>query len=81
MVQAEYDMIYPNPSSGVVFINNVEAGSVLEIIGLTGKTVHSAVVGPSAKRVALNHLPSGLYLFKLNGTDGLIKTGRIALID
>lgn len=81
MVQAEYDLIYPNPSSGVIFINNVEAGSVLEIIDLTGKTVHSTVVGPSAKREDLNHIPSGLYLFRLNRPDGLIKTGRIALIE
>jgi hypothetical protein len=81
IVQAEFDLIYPNPSTGMVTIKNAEANSTLQILDLSGKEVFNQSLYSGTQKVNLSALPSGLYIFKLLEHKGQIRTGRIGLID
>ena len=61
--------IYPNPSTGLVTFDfpNVKAGDLLiEIIDLTGKTVHTEQWSDTnGQRIDLGHLHKGMYVVKI----------------
>lgn len=80
IAQAEFDLVYPNPSSGTITINNVEAGATVELLDLSGKRVFVNTLKTGSQKLDIRSLPNGLYIFKLNENDGVIKTGRLSLL-
>lgn len=59
--------IYPNPSSGILFINSTEVISSISISNVIGKTVYScdAVIN---KMIDINKLENGIYFVTLNNS-------------
>lgn len=80
MARAERDLIYPNPTNGIVSFKNVEDNSIFELIDLSGKLVFSQPVNAN-QRLDVSATPPGLYIFRLQDGDGSIKVGRLSLID
>jgi hypothetical protein len=65
----EYNLsfnIYPNPSSNTLFIDTDEKEFRVQLIDLTGKIIREG----SDKRISIIDLPSGIYLIRLELSDG-----------
>ncbi len=58
--------MYPNPSTGIINISTTEAVNV-EVVDITGKTVHQANALESNASLDLSALPKGVYLVKVKG--------------
>lgn len=59
--------IYPNPTSGRIFITGLRSGGELCLVDLSGKLVFKSVVAasPGVVEVKFPRLPSGVYVVKL----------------
>jgi uncharacterized protein YjdB len=55
---------YPNPFKGMLHITGAE-GHTLTVLTVVGETVHIQKVTSTDETIALEHLPTGLYLFRL----------------
>jgi hypothetical protein len=73
-------IIYPNPSTGLVWINSMDKGShSIEITDLWGKSIYSLKdIQSSISKIDLSHCPQGLYLVKLVSSSGT-KTYKISI--
>lgn len=58
--------MYPNPSNGIVNISATETVNI-DIIDVTGKTVHQAKSLENNSIIDLSSLPKGVYLVKVSG--------------
>lgn len=58
--------MYPNPSNGIVTISATEIVNI-DIIDVTGKTVHQAKSLENNSIIDLSSLPKGVYLVKVSG--------------
>ncbi|KAA9332756.1 T9SS type A sorting domain-containing protein [Adhaeribacter soli] len=72
--------VYPNPSTGAVYIQNARPGEKLTVRDMTGREVYSTKgIGlNSANPHQLGHLPKGLYILTLE-TDKEIRTQKLVL--
>ena len=62
--------IYPNPTSSKVYVELSEAPIRCQILNLTGDVVLNTAVSNPRFELDLNHLTSGLYVMKVQMTDG-----------
>ena len=63
-------VIYPNPTLGKIHITLSENANSCQILNLTGNVVEEIVVSSPRLELDLNHLPSGVYLIKVQMVDG-----------
>lgn len=70
--------IYPNPSNGIVRIDNVE-GNDVEVFNLVGQRIYSVENAEQNVSLNLSNQPEGTYLVRISGTNGT-KTQKISLI-
>lgn len=74
-------LLYPNPTSGEMFFEGIEAGDVLNytIYSYAGQLVKAGLIfGGSSPSLSLAGLPDGLYLLRLQSGKAVI-TRRIVL--
>lgn len=72
-------VVYPNPSNDYIRIetNDNSQPTFIELYDSQGRMVIKEEI-PQDKRIQVEHLPRGLYIYKLN-YDNTIKTGKIVL--
>lgn len=71
--------VYPNPVQDELKVM-MDAGqsAIIEIIDVTGKTVRRKELNASDRKINLNNLVSGLYLYQLrSNTNEVYRTGRL----
>lgn len=61
----ESTIIYPNPSNGVFYFENLRNQSQIEIIDLTGRTIVRQEVNSSG--LDLSNFDNGIYFYKITG--------------
>lgn len=66
--------LYPNPVSGLIYIDNVIKSGIAEISDITGKIISRRVLEPGSGISAIN-LADGIYFLKIN-EDGKIFNGK-----
>lgn len=69
--------IYPNPTSSFLTIESEKNIQRLEIIDLTGRTIHIENPSATTTRISVRAFASGIYFVKVNGT----VLGRFEKID
>ena len=62
--------LYPNPTSGVVYVELSETPICCQILNLTGNVVMETPVANSRFELDLRPLPSGMYIMKTQMADG-----------
>ncbi|RLD47041.1 MAG: hypothetical protein DRI86_01495 [Bacteroidetes bacterium] len=69
--------IYPNPTNGIVYINNVSAGSRIELLDLNSRVIlfKDNIDGGSAE-IYLSNLPASIYLIRIT-TDNTVNTYKL----
>lgn len=61
---AEMLVVYPNPSSDLIFIKNISTASNLKLINSTGKTI----LKQKGNKLNIAHLESGVYILSINNS-------------
>ncbi|MBC7694290.1 MAG: T9SS type A sorting domain-containing protein [Burkholderiales bacterium] len=70
--------IFPNPTSGILNINAVEANSSVEVFNVIGDKVYTNVFTKGNNTVDLSRLADGAYFVKLNSNNQII-TKKVVL--
>ncbi len=63
------DMVYPNPSTGAVWING-NTNDEVEIFNVAGKKVYNASLKNKITELELANLPKGMYIVKIKSNEG-----------
>ena len=78
-----YDVaVYPNPNSGTcsIQVSNFNTHmSYLTITNLIGQSVYYTQINSDKTEINLIGKPKGLYFYRLEGSDEIIKTGKIII--
>ncbi|TXK44860.1 T9SS type A sorting domain-containing protein [Pontibacter qinzhouensis] len=69
-IAADPYFLYPNPTTGPVFIDGIYRR--ISVYDMMGRTVHSQVAAAAGKPVALGHLPAGMYTVHIETSKGII---------
>jgi len=72
----EKHIIYPNPSSSVLNIDNNASIESIQIFDLTGKTYFEST-GSVPSVITISHVPSGLYFCQIKNRGGHFTTSKI----
>jgi hypothetical protein len=59
--------IQPNPTSGLVQLNGISQGAVVDVTDMTGRLLGTHSMDTDNGTIDLTHLPSGLYLLRTAG--------------
>lgn len=70
--------VYPNPSTGAITINGINAGNTIAIYSLDGKLEHQATAASNDAQLDLSQLPRGIHMLTVNG-DAKVRATRIVL--
>lgn len=70
--------MFPNPTSGILNVNTIEANSSLEVFNVVGDKVYSNVLVKGANSLDLSGLANGAYFVKLN-SNGQVITKKVIL--
>ncbi len=63
--------LHPNPTDGVIYINQLMSGSKISVVDMNGIQVQMEVeVTGSSKFLDLTNLPSGVYLVRIDHSEG-----------
>jgi len=65
--------IYPNPASENVTISNIETGSTVVLVDVTGKAVSKVVANSTSVNVETSNLTPGVYFVTVSGINGTQK--------
>jgi hypothetical protein len=71
--------VYPNPSTGMVYIQSDSKISELEITNVIGEKVYSAEIGNYKTAVDFSRQPKGVYFYKLKNSDKIISKGKLII--
>ena len=75
--------IYPNPNEGKMIMEyNLTSDAQLRITDITGKLIGTYKLNAAENSIDINmeSLINGMYMFTVTNQQGLVKTGRIAII-
>lgn len=72
--------LYPNPASNSISIKNLEIGSTIHFIDMTGKVVVERIVSTSEVSLDLTPFNSGIYFVKvMNNASSLTQTKKLLI--
>ena len=75
--QLDQVAVYPNPAVEFVVLENLQNVASLELISITGQVMARQSVSVERMQLDLSQTPAGVYLLRLNGTDGANRVVRL----
>jgi len=64
--------IYPNPASGLIFINSTSKIENVEIFDYTGKLLSSQIPNSKTYQINVSQFKTGLYIVKIETSKGIL---------
>lgn len=75
--------IFPNPTSGtlnmIAFGYMFNGALTLDIVDMTGRVVQSSAINTVMSTTDVSSLPNGLYVYRINDSKGLLKSGKFTV--
>jgi hypothetical protein len=72
--------LYPNPANNLLNIELSEGTGILTIYNVIGESVMNIKITALNTSIALEHIPAGIYTYKLNGNNQSINSGKLVII-
>ncbi|MEI6555803.1 MAG: T9SS type A sorting domain-containing protein, partial [Paludibacter sp.] len=69
--------VLPNPSTDKINIDNLTESCTFELLDLKGSVMLRTTINASEKTINVSQYDKGLYLYRISGKEGLMKTGKI----
>lgn len=71
--------VFPNPGRDVFYFNHLTAGSVLEIVDISGKMIHKINIRGNTQTVNLEGKAKGIYTYSIRSENKEIICGKLVL--
>ncbi len=71
--------IYPNPSSGKVYISGLEKGNRIQVFNIIGDCLIDMTASHNTEIVSLEDQPDGIYIIRLSNTEEVVSHYRLIL--
>ena len=69
-------MVYPNPTTGVIYLQGAHEGDDFEIHSVLGEIVYrKKIIGKTS--FSVQELPKGIYLYQIHRDGKAIDTGKL----
>lgn len=79
MVKSKQDLqLYPNPSSKLITVTNITAGSRLSIFNSNGQPVINKTATSAQEDISIEKIPTGVYILQVTENDGTKRTSRFS---
>src|SRR5690606_12645120 len=62
--------VYPNPTSGAVWVTDLDGPATFEVYNISGQMVHSGRIVSNQQKISLKSVVSGSYILKLTTQKG-----------
>jgi hypothetical protein len=72
-------LVYPNPSNGRIFFENISNGCMIEIYDMVGQIIYSNMVNEKKVQVDLDSKSKGLYFYKISVNNSVVSNGKVVL--
>ena len=63
--------IFPNPTSGIVYLQGLSGNGTLQVIDIQGRTILQQKISDTENKVDLSAFPAGIYLLKTQTSQGI----------
>ena len=70
--------LYPNPTSGILNVQGLDAGNRIRIYNINGTLITDTFAGGSVNTISLEGVPTGIYLIQI--TDGKNLVGHFKVL-
>lgn len=67
-VLAKEYLVYPNPASDYIIVENTLAGDIIQVFSINGQFIKSLQTSGNRHRFSIEQLPRGAYFLKINDT-------------
>ena len=71
--------IYPNPASEQVTISNIEVGSIVSLIDLSGKMISQTIANSSSLNIPTSDFNAGVYFVRVMSENGAVGVERLVV--
>jgi hypothetical protein len=71
--------IYPNPSSGKVYISGLELGNRIQVFNIVGDCLVNMIASHNSEIVSLENQPDGVYVIRLSNAESIVSHYRLIL--
>lgn len=79
-LQSSNFRIYPNPTSGVINVENAEPGSLLQLYTIEGKQVFSGNINKNSLDLG-NAVNAGMYILKIGDSKGQFQSAQLLIVE
>ena len=71
---------YPNPTNGMIYLENMSEGALVEMYSMDGSLAGSwTALSTERLTLDLSELTNGIYMIQVKNTDGSVATGKVIL--
>lgn len=65
-LEKEKISVYPNPSTGIIYTQNIDEGEHIRVVDMLGKEVFSNTISKSSAEIDLSNSAPGIYILRTN---------------
>lgn len=70
-------LVYPNPSNGVITLNNMSYNSTIELVNILGESVYTEKVVTDSKSFDFSAIAKGNYYLKITSNEGKVTVKKL----
>ncbi len=70
-------IVYPNPSNGIITLNNMPYNSTIELINILGESIYKEKVATDSKSIDFSSIAKGNYYLKMTSNEGKITVKKL----
>jgi hypothetical protein len=70
-------LVFPNPSNGIIILNNMPYNSTIELINILGESVYKEKVATDSKSFDFSAIAKGNYYLKMTSNEGKITVKKL----
>lgn len=69
--------VYPNPSSGIIYVSGLFSGYKLQLIDINGRMVNERIVQSSTELIDLGNITAGNYVLRVYGDGDIVHSLKV----
>ena len=72
--------VFPNPSTGLFTLQNLENVNTIEVYDMAGKLIHQSVATQATTTIDLGGKEQGIYFYKIIQGAAVVQQGKLAVM-
>jgi hypothetical protein len=75
-ISKEEVSVFPNPTTGLVYVNGIQTSASVKVINLVGKEVINTEINANGT-IDMSSVPAGIYMLVIENANGAISTKKV----